>query len=304
MSASYFFGVVVPYTAFVIFVIGIIYRIVRWANSAVPFKIPTPCGQEKSLPWIKSSRLESPFSNLGVVGRMAADILLFRSLFRDSKYNYAVDKAVDTKWLWIFAIIFHWSMLMVLIIWHLRLLIEPIPAWILALQAADGVFEVHLPLHVINISISGVAMLTALICLLGRRIIFAKERAISLPSDYFALLLLISIAATGLIMKYFIGVDVEKVKELALGLVTLNPVAPELHWLFYLHLVLVSILIAYFPFSKLMHAGGIFFSPTRNQPNDNRVRRHVNPWDYPVEIQTWDEYAERFEKELKLVEEG
>ncbi len=34
----------------------------------------------------------------------------------------------------------------------------------------------------------------------------------------------------------------------------------------------------YFPFSKLMHAGGVFFSPSRNQRDNVRDQRHVNPW--------------------------
>ena len=37
----------------------------------------------------------------------------------------------------------------------------------------------------------------------------------------------------------------------------------------------------YFPFSKLMHAGGVLVSPTRNQ-RANFEERFVNPWDFPV----------------------
>jgi len=33
-----------------------------------------------------------------------------------------------------------------------------------------------------------------------------------------------------------------------------------------------------FPISKLLHAPGIFFSPTRNQTDDSRERRHIAPW--------------------------
>ena len=46
-------GVVVPGIAFAVFLAGILYRVVRWARAPVPFRIPTTCGQEKSLPWVK-----------------------------------------------------------------------------------------------------------------------------------------------------------------------------------------------------------------------------------------------------------
>jgi hypothetical protein len=33
-----------------------------------------------------------------------------------------------------------------------------------------------------------------------------------------------------------------------------------------------------FPFSKLLHAPGLFFSPTRYQVDNPRERRHVVAW--------------------------
>ena len=72
--------------------------------------------------------------------------------------------------------------------------------------------------------------------------------------------------------------------------------------IFFIHLFLVSILIAYFPFSKLVHMAGIFLSPTRNLSNNNRVVRHVNPWSYPVKVHTYDEYEDEFRE--KMVEVG
>ena len=75
------FGVVIPYAAVATFLGGFIYKILYWGSSPVPFRIPTTCGQEKSLPWIKQNKLENPSSTLGVIGRMALEVLLFRSLF-------------------------------------------------------------------------------------------------------------------------------------------------------------------------------------------------------------------------------
>jgi hypothetical protein len=88
-----------------------------------------------------------------------------------------------------------------------------------------------------------------------------------------------------------------------MGLVTFRPNIPEgVGAVFYIHIFFVSILLAYFPFSKLMHLGGIFLSPTRNLPTVTRARRHVNPWNYPVEIHTYEEYEDEFRE--KMVEAG
>jgi nitrate reductase gamma subunit len=108
------------------------------------------------------------------------------------------------------------------------------------------------------------------------------------------------IAFSGIYMRYFGKTDIVKVKELAAGLLSFHPVLPEgIGVAFFVHIFLVSVLLAYFPFSKLMHMGGIFMSPTRNMANDNRARRHSNPWDYPVEVHTYGEYEEEFREKMK-----
>jgi nitrate reductase gamma subunit len=98
-------------------------------------------------------------------------------------------------------------------------------------------------------------------------------------------------------------VQVVQVKELAMGLVTFNPTIPEgIGSLFFIHLFLVCCLLVYFPFSKLMHMGGIFLSPTRVFANNNRIKRHVNPWNYPVKTHTYEEYEDEFRE--KMIEVG
>jgi nitrate reductase gamma subunit len=69
------FGIAIPYLAVILFVGGFIYRILKWAKSPVPFRIPTTCGQQKSLSFIKQDKLESPSTFIQVVGRMALEIL-------------------------------------------------------------------------------------------------------------------------------------------------------------------------------------------------------------------------------------
>jgi nitrate reductase gamma subunit len=123
-----------------------------------------------------------------------------------------------------------------------------------------------------------------------------------LPADYFALFLILGIGISGVLMRQFIKVDLLKVKELTVSLANFHPVMPDgIGLIFYVHLFLVSCLMAYFPFSKLMHAPGVFLSPTRNLANDTRMRRHINPWNYPVKVHTYEEYEDEFRAKMKEV---
>ena len=64
-----------------------------------------------------------------------------------------------------------------------------------------------------------------------------------------------------------------------MSLATFSPAVPAgVGSLFFAHLFLICILLAYFPFSKLLHAPGLFFSPSRNQVDDPRERRHLAEW--------------------------
>ena len=109
-----------------------------------------------------------------------------------------------------------------------------------------------------------------------------------------------SIAVTGILMRYFTKVDIVSVKELAIGLFSFNPVVTQgIGIMFYIHLFLVSVLLAYFPFSKLLHMPGVFLSPTRNLANNSRMKRHINPWNKPVRIHTYEEYEDEFRDKMK-----
>ena len=101
-------------------------------------------------------------------------------------------------------------------------------------------------------------------------------------------------------MRYFYKVDLVAVKELAIGLALFQPTIPVgIGVLFYIHLFLISTLFAYFPLSKLMHAGGIFLSPTRNMISNNRMVRHINPWNHAVEVHTYAQYEDEFREKMK-----
>ena len=295
------FGVVIPYAALIVFIAGFIYRIIDWARSPVPFAISSTCGQQKSLPWIKQSKIENPSSTFWVVVRMALEIFCFRSLFRNTKAGISNGSRLTyemEKWLWLGAMAFHYSFLVVLIR-HLRFFTEPVPFWVNLTASLDGFLEVGLP----GIMISGVLLLAAAVYLLLRRMLIPQMKYISLASDFFPLFLIMGIAVSGIVMRYFSKTDVTAAKELAMGLVTFQPTVPAgVGSIFYIHLFFVSVLLAYFPFSKLMHLGGIFLSPTRNTLANTRQYRHVNPWNYPVKVHTYSEYEDEFRE--KMIEAG
>jgi len=297
-AAGMLFGVIIPYAAIAVFLIGVVVRIIRWANTPVPFRIPATCGQQKSLPWIKSSRLDNPSSISGTVVRMVLEVLLFRSLFRNTKSEIKDGPRLifsESKFLWLAALAFHWSFLFILFR-HLRFFLEPIPSCVLIAQELDGFFQIGTPV----LYMTDIFILAALAFLLIRRITDIQIRYISLLADYFALFLILGLALSGIFLRYFIKTDVSGIKELAMGLVTFSPTVPAgLDPIFFLHLFLLSMLVAYFPFSKLMHMGGVFLSPTRNLANNNRMKRHINPWNPPVKVHTYEEWEEEFREKIK-----
>lgn len=294
---GFVFGVIVPYAAIAIFLCGFVYRILKWAGSAVPFKIPTTCGQEKSLDFIRSNNLEAPSNTAGVVGRMLLEVLFFRSLFRNTRADVRDDVKIvygPSKWLWAAGLAFHYSFL-VIFLRHYRFFAEPVPAFVNGLQFVDGLFQIGVPI----IYMTDAILLVSVAYLFLRRVFIPQLSYASLVADYFPLFLILAVGTTGVLMRYFYKVDIIHVKEMMMGLVGFKPVVPEgIGFLFFAHLFFVSALFAYFPFSKLMHLGGVFLSPTRNMINNSRRVRHVNPWNYDVKTHTYAEYEDEFRKEM------
>jgi nitrate reductase gamma subunit len=298
VNLRYLFGVIIPYAAFLTFIVGIIYRVIQWGRVPVPFRIPTTAGQEKSLPWIKQNKIDNPSTSLGVIIRMAFEVLLFRSLFRNTKVDLREGPKIaygSTKWLWLGGLVFHWTFLVILIR-HLRLFFEPVPGFVKILESLDGFFQIGVPV----LYLTDLAFLGAVTFLFLRRVIVPQLRYLSLAADYFPLFLIGAIGSSGILMRYFLKTDVVGVKELTMGLISFKLVVPQtVGTIFYIHLFLVSALFAYFPLSKLMHMAGVFLSPTRNLANNNRAVMHVNPWNYPVKVHTYAEYEDDFREKMK-----
>ncbi|MBW2261759.1 MAG: sulfate reduction electron transfer complex DsrMKJOP subunit DsrM [Deltaproteobacteria bacterium] len=295
------FGVVIPYAAILVFIAGLVYKVIYWAKSPVPFRIPTTCGQETTLPWIKSSTLDNPHTTLGVLGRMALEVLFFRSLFRNTRMEIKEGPRVvygENVYLWAAGLAFHWSFL-IIFIRHFRFFTEPVPGFILAMQYVDGFMQIGVPV----LYLTDLFLVAGLTFLFIRRLWSPQLRYISQAADYFPLLLILGVALTGIWMRHFTKTDIVGVKELAMGIVTFSPMVPEsVGSVFFMHLILVCSLFAYFPFSKLMHMAGVFLSPTRNLANDNRMVRHVNPWNPEVEVHTYAQWEEEFKDKLEAAE--
>ena len=291
------FGVVVPYAAAAIFVVGVVVRVLGWARSPVPFRIPTTCGQQKSLPWIKQAKIENPSTTAGVIVRMALEVLLFRSLFRNTRTQMVDGRLsyVSNKWLWAAGLAFHYAFLVV-VLRHMRFFFEPIPVLVQVVSTLDGFAMVGLP----TIYATTALFLGALTFLLLRRLVSPPIRYISLLSDYFPLLLLLGIGLSGAWLRHVSKIDVPAVKGMLMSLVHLSPQpAAGVGALFYAHLFLVSTLLVYFPFSKLVHGAGVFLSPTRNLTANTREVRHVNPWNRPLPVHTYDEYEDEFRERMR-----
>ena len=197
---------------------------------------------------LKIPMTPAPVTQTGVVVRMAKEVVFFESLFKSN------------KWTWLFGWVFHAALLLVLLR-HLRYFTEPVWFWVDWVQP----FGLY----------AGFVMFAGLLALWVRRFAVERIRYISSPSDHLMLLLLIGIAASGLMTRFVAHTDIVSLKAFVLGLIYFDwqpiPTDPVL----LIHLGLVLVLMIIFPFSKLLHAPGVFFSPSRNQVDNAREKRHV-----------------------------
>ncbi len=205
---------------------------------------------------LKIPTTPAPTTRSGVAFRMLKELTVFESLFKSD------------KWTWLFGWLFHFGLLLVLLR-HLRYFTDPVWGWVIFLQPF-GKYATFI-------------MIIGLAGLWGRRILVDRVRYISAPSDHLMLVLLLAIGATGALMTFVAHTDIVSLKSFFIGLMVFEwsplPSDPVL----LVHLSLVLSLMIVFPFSKLLHAPGVFFSPTRNQVDDPRERRHVVEWASKVE---------------------
>jgi len=240
--------------------VGVIYAILFWVAT---FVIVLGVANKVRIYWktpapLKIPTTPAPVTAGGVVVRMLQEVLLFKSLFRADKL------------LWAFGFLFHYAMLLI-VIRHFRYVLDPV--WeIIQFMQPFGKY-------------AGFAFIIALLGLLARRIFIDRVRYITSPSDIAMLLLLILIGLSGLTMKFLSHTDIVMVKSFFRGLITFNWQPLPLDTPLLIHLGLVATLMLIFPISKLLHAPGVFFSPTRNQVDNPREKRHIAPWAAELEKQ-------------------
>jgi len=200
---------------------------------------------------LKIPTTPAPTTVPGVVMRMGREVVLFESLFKSN------------KWIWLFGWMFHFSLLLVLLR-HLRYFTDPVWSWVVLAQPFG--------------KYAGLAMIAGLGGLWARRLLVARVRYITNPSDHLVLALLVAIGLSGLGMTFVSHTDIVSLKAFILGLMYFDLQPIPTSGLLLVHLALVAALMIIFPISKLLHAPGLFFSPTRNQVDNPRERRHLAPW--------------------------
>ena len=193
----------------------------------------------------------APTSAGGAALRMAREVVFFESLFKGS------------KWTWAFGWLFHGSLALVLLR-HVRYFQDPVWAPIVFVQFFG--------------TYAGLTMVAGLAGLWARRIFVDRVRYISTPSDHLHLALLLAIGLSGLCMRFVAHTDIVALKAFVLGLMRFDWQPLPADPLLLLHLSLVMLLMIVFPISKLLHAPGLFFSPTRYQIDNPREARHVAAW--------------------------
>ena len=200
---------------------------------------------------LKIPTTPAPLTKPGVAWRLFKEVTVFQSLFKAN------------KWIWVFGWLFHFGLLLVLLR-HLRYTTEPVWFWVDLIQPFG--------------KYAGFAMVIGLAGLWARRLLVDRIRYISSPSDHLMLLLLIGIGISGMMMTFVSHTDIVALKGFVLGLLyfDLKPLPNTLPLL--VHLTLVVVLMIIFPISKLLHAPGLFFSPTRNQVDNPREQRHTQGW--------------------------
>lgn len=298
---SSLFGITIPYLAVAIFFAGFAAKIYKWASAPVPFRIPTTGGQQKSLDFIAYNELDNPTTVRTTWARMILEVLTFRSLFRNTEtaihWKEGEEPKVgyfSAKWLWLFALAFHYSFL-VIFLRHMRFFTEPVPFFVTMLDSVDSAFQIAQP----SLYQSDILLVAGVLFLLGRRLLKPAIRYLSQAADFFPLFLILAIALSGIYMRYMERVNIAAIKKLTMGLATFSPVIPEgITTSFYVHIFLISVLLAYFPFSKLMHMGGVFLSPTRNQANNSRMEHHENPWNPRIPPHSYEAYEDDFREPM------
>jgi len=218
------------YVALAVFTGGMAWRVYTWVRTP---KSP-----------VRLAMYPKPKTGLGRFGKLLKDTFI------------APQSAKIEPKMWAFAMLFHVAALAAFV-GHLRLvhLFDPI-------EAVIGVESMNAFAGIAG-GIAGVVMLVAVIYWLSRRT-FGPYKSLSVPEDYFLLVLLLLIVVMGDHMRFVGALHADTYKAWFDSLLRFSPSFPaELassgeKWALSWHMLFVDVLLIYFPFSKLTHAIGAF----------------------------------------------
>lgn len=194
---------VITYLCYSIFLLRIVWRILLIARAS---------GSDDDL---------LPPSGIRVIVFMktVADILFLSRLFR-------INSA-----LWFGEWIFHTAFVIVLL-WHARFIMDPVPAWVAALQRPAIVSSYLLPASLIYIFV----------------LKYMAEKKQYFSSYNFSLvILLFLISLTGMLMKLIVRPDIIQIKYYMINLLSLHITPAPESMLFIIHLVLVLVFLLLVP---------------------------------------------------------
>jgi nitrate reductase gamma subunit len=221
---AFFAGAVLPYLVVPVFAAGLGYRIWIWSRTPQPAKLTL-------------------FPASDTLRGLLAETLLFPGLFRGDKV------------LWAFAWIFHATLALVFL-GHIRVFTAAIDQ--LLMSAGMSSESIDLMSGWAG-GAAGIVLLATGLLLLLRRAAVPRVREISGFPDFMMPLLLVSIVATGDLLRFTAHFDLSQTRIWAASLLAFSPSIPE-NGMFLIHLTLAQLLILFMPFSKILHFGGIFFT--------------------------------------------
>lgn len=173
----------------------------------------------RSRDYAKYRDIPSPRTSLAEIVKAGGDIVFFTRLLRGNPL------------LWFGEWVFHIAFVLVLVR-HLRYVLDAAPEWLLDLQFAG--------------LLAGYVLPVALVYIVVRKLLVEKMKYFS-SGNFFLLSLLFLISLTGLIMKDFIHPDIVGIKVfISHGLAFRPAPAPE-SYLFIVHYVTAFVFLAYLP---------------------------------------------------------
>ncbi|KLU64471.1 hypothetical protein DEAC_c36730 [Desulfosporosinus acididurans] len=222
------FGIGIPYLALIIFAIGFTNRLLQ----------------------LEQNNPENSPGTKKLTARRLLELLYFRSFFGNIKMKRQESKEESgpSNWFWAGVYIFFGALLIILIR-HLRLFLNPVPSFIQGLETIDSFLTIGFPHNVIYIT--DIVFIVALAVIVLRSIYSSFMKNTSASLSYVPLFLLLGSALSGIIMVYYWRVDIVSVKELGMGLVTFRPFIPTNEGsILFIHIFLVSSLLVYLAMSS------------------------------------------------------